>query len=202
MATMYRSLSFSIKGTYPLMFHNGRLADPLNHYAKAMKEITSKRKKTDADHQALYDLEWEGSLYVNDQNQVIIPGINIEAAFIEGAKKQRLGPAFKAGFLCDEDFPLKHDGPKDIEKLKSMDRFRDKRGVKVNGSRVIRCRPIFGSGNGWWGLDFTVQYLPDVLNESQVRSTLDIIGRLVGLGDHKPKYGRFEVLTGAKTAAA
>lgn len=186
---LYRTLELSIRGTFPIMFHNGQLADPLNPYSKRMKEITSKRKKTDADHQMLYDIEWEGSLYLNDKQEVIVPGTNIEAAFVEGSKKQRLGPQFKAGFLCDENFPLKYDGPKSLDKLRASDKFRDKRGVKVNGSRVIRCRPIFVT----WSLDFAVQYLPDVLNESQVRSTLETVGRLVGLGDHKPKYGRFAV---------
>ncbi len=42
-----------------LMMHNGRTKDPLDPYAKALKKLTGKRKKTDADYLEISRLEWE-----------------------------------------------------------------------------------------------------------------------------------------------
>ena len=60
----YHSLTFRIIGASPLLHHNGQLADPLNPHAKAMARVSSKRKKTEADHAELSDLEFMGSLYL------------------------------------------------------------------------------------------------------------------------------------------
>ena len=186
---MHREIMFKIKGLSPLMLHNGQLADPLNPYTKRVKAITSKRKKTDEDYEALYQIEWEGSLYLNSDRRVVFPGLNLESAMVEGAKKQKMGDAAKAGILIEDDFLIEYDGPKDLEKLKADKRFRDIRGTRVQNGRVMRCRPIFIP----WGLSFTLHYLPEMMNESQVVEILATVGRIIGIGDFTPKYGRFSV---------
>ena len=65
----------SIEGTAPLLMHNIRLADPLNPIAKAMKAISSKRKKTDDDLAQLARLEFEGGLYVLPDLGPYLPGV-------------------------------------------------------------------------------------------------------------------------------
>jgi hypothetical protein len=45
-----------------------------------------------------------------------------------------------------------------------------------------------------WELDFTVHYLPDILNDAQVREAMVTAGRIIGLGDYRPKFGRFDVV--------
>jgi hypothetical protein len=186
---MHKGIMFKIKGLSPLMLHNGQLADPLNPYTKRVKTITSKRKKTDEDYEALYKIEWEGSLYLNSDHRVVFPGQNLEAAMVEGAKKSKLGEVAKAAILCDSEPLIEYDGPKDLAKLKADLRFRDVRGTRVQNGRVMRCRPIFVP----WGLSFTLEYLPDMLNESQVVDILATVGRIIGIGDFTPKYGRFTV---------
>jgi hypothetical protein len=186
---LHKEIEFTVKGAAPLILHSGDLCDPLNPYAKRMKEITSKRTKTEADFQTLYDLEWEGSLYRDEDDRPIIPGENIEAMLTQAGKKRRLGDAFKAGLLCDGEWTLDHDGPKTFDKLKADRRFRDVRKVKIKQNSVMRCRPIFSP----WSLKFTIKYLPDLLNESQVVEAVKVAGQIIGLGDYRPKYGRFVV---------
>ena len=190
MAVSLSAVDYTIKGIVPIIQHNGQLADPLNPASKAMKSITSKRKKTDEDFQALYDAEWMGSLYLNEENRVVIPGQNIEAMMVEGAKKQRLGEQSKAAIICDGSWVLAHEGPKDLGKLSADTRFRDIRKVRIQANSVMRCRPIFPA----WSLKFTLHFLPDLLNKSQVDEILETCGRIVGLCDFTPKYGRFEVV--------
>ncbi len=188
--SLYTSIQFHIRGIAPLLLHNGQLADPMNPHSKAMKVVSGKRKKTDEDYAAMKRLEWIGSLYVNEKMQPVIPGVNIEAMMIEAGKDQKMGEPFKAGVLCDGEWPIIYDGPKTIEALWESGNFIDVRGVRVQTSRVMRTRPIFRS----WELKFKIDYLPDVLNESQVREAVVTAGRKKGLCDYTPKFGRFEVV--------
>lgn len=70
--------------------HSGQTADPLNHYAKALKAVSSKRSKTDADHEEMSKIEWFASLYLDKSQRVILPDYLLEAAFINGAKNRSL----------------------------------------------------------------------------------------------------------------
>ena len=42
------SVKFRLEGVAPLIMHNSRGADPLNEYAKRLKEVTKKRAASDA----------------------------------------------------------------------------------------------------------------------------------------------------------
>jgi len=191
---MYKEKTFKIKGISPLLLHNGDLANPFNKWTKAMKVITGKRKKTDADHEELSRLEWLGSFYVNEENRPIIPGTNFESMLIQAGKKSKLGESFKAGMICENDSFIEYDGPKTVEEIwnKCGHKFTDIRGVKLNGkTRIMRTRPVFHK----WSIEFKVSYLPDILNESQVVEAVTTAGRIIGLGDYKPRFGRFEVVS-------
>jgi hypothetical protein len=187
---MFRSLRVKVKGVSSILMHNEQLADPTNPIARAMKEITSKRKKTDSDYQALADLEWQGGLYLDEKNRPVIPGEIIEATFIAGARKLRLGEQSKSAIVCDDNWPLAYEGPKTADKLKPLPQFRSTMGVVVNRSRVMRTRPIFSN----WSLEFDLQYDDESLNLEQVKQVLGIAGKQCGFCDNRPKFGRFEVL--------
>lgn len=185
---MYEAVKFKLTGVCPLLMHNGQLANPLNPIVRKMKEITSKRKKTDSDLMELARLEFMGGLYVDDKGQPCVPGELIEAMLAKGAAESKLGKKFKAGLICDGNFKLEYEGPKDADKLWDNGKFRDTRGAKVGQSRVMRTRPIFHD----WSLIVTVQFLPSVMNRSNVTDAMAIAGQLVGLGDYRPKFGRFQ----------
>jgi hypothetical protein len=180
------------------------MASPLDPIAKEMKRVHGKRAKTDADHELLAYLEWLGALYTTESgtfqvsgNEVQVdgfgapcwPGECIEAMLVAAAKKNKLGQQFKAGLICDGNWPLIYDGPKDIGALMHNPDFRDMRMVVISRARVMRTRPIFHR----WGLKFAVHYLADVLNESQVLDAVQVAGRLIGLSEYRPKFGRFEL---------
>ena len=69
----FKVFDVQIEGISPIIFHNLRLANPLGEYAKKIKEITAKKKKTDAELIKLQELEFLGSLYYNDEIGVYIP---------------------------------------------------------------------------------------------------------------------------------
>lgn len=186
---MFESIMFTIKGMAPLLMHNGLLADPLNPITKAISKISSKKKKTEADHMEMGRLQWMGSLYLDAQGKLIIPAENIKAMLIRAAVKNKLGTAFKAGVFCFEDPQLEYDGPKKKEKLWEDVRFRHRVPVKILMARVMRTRPMFSD----WSMAFELKYLPEVVDVDQVKEAVVIAGRLIGLGDWRPNYGRFEI---------
>jgi hypothetical protein len=186
-----KTLKMRFTGVRPLLMHNGRLADPLCQYTREMKKITGKgRKKTDEDLLELRHLEWRGGMYEDDKGRPCIPGDNIHAALVEGARKQRLGKDVDAGILVDAvSFPLKFNGPKKLDELYSDPRFVDVRGAVVGQGRVMRTRPKFNE----WSLDIEVGFDPSMINEEQLLDAAIACGEKCGLGDNTPRYGRFTV---------
>jgi hypothetical protein len=185
---MYHTFHCKIIGVSPLIMHNGQLADPLNPLAKAMKQLSGKRDKTDADLAELARLEWYGSLYLED-GAPCMPGEVLEAHLIESAKKRKKGPQAKAGIYCDGNSPLLYEGPRDPEALWAHPEFRLTVGARVQRNRVMRTRPIFRE----WALRVQIAFNDTLLNTADTHEFLRLGGEHIGLGDWRPKFGRFEV---------
>jgi hypothetical protein len=187
------SVQIRLQGVSPLLCHNGQTADPRNTYAKAMKAVSSKRKKTDADYDEMARLEWLAGLYRID-GDLVIPDYVIESAMIKGAMKSKRGTQARCGLFFTEHASLEFDGKPDaitdetLEDMFSSGKFTHTIGVKVSMSKVMRTRPIFRN----WGITITAQYDPDVLNMRDVEEIAVDAGKLVGIGDWRPKHGRFD----------
>ena len=187
------TIKICLQGVSPLLCHNGQTADPRNTYAKAMKAVSSKRKKTDADLDELARLEWLAGLYRSGA-ELVIPDYVLESTMIGGAKKSKRGPQAKCGMFFTEHAVLNFIGkPAEIndqtlaEMFESGD-FTHTIGVRVGMSKVMRTRPIFRN----WSCEALVQYDPDVLNKRDIEEIAIDAGKLVGLGDWRPKHGRFD----------
>jgi hypothetical protein len=157
-----------------------------------MKAVSSKRKKTDADYDELARLEWFAGLY-RFQEELVVPDYVLEAAFINGAKKSKRGPQAKCGLFFTEhavlDFPGKpaEISDKTLSEMFASGQFTHTAGVKVGMAKVMRTRPMFRN----WNLKATAQFDPDVLNLRDIEEIAADTGKLVGVGDSRPKHGRF-----------
>src|ERR1700760_417784 len=120
---MYSALNARISGIAPLIMHNGQTADPLNRYAKLMKEISGKRKKTEADFMEMAKIEFLAGLYMGPKGP-IIPAVMLEANLVRGARKTKTGQLVEAGVICDQHAILEYDGPRTGEELFANDKFR------------------------------------------------------------------------------
>lgn len=186
---MLQTVQFKIRGISPLLMHNGQTADPLNKFSKAIKEISGKRKKTDEDYAEMSKIEWMAGLYVDREGMLIIPSGVMESAIQEGAKKQKLGKAFKSAVFVETDCKLEIGVKKKAVELWGDDNFRDVRGVRISQSRVMRTRPIFAN----WSTIVEVVFDDEQVNESDVVRAMEDTGSKVGLCDYRPKFGRFEI---------
>lgn len=183
-------IKIRITGTSPLMMHADTFANPLNPATKAHKELTSKRKKTDEDHLAIARSEFVSGCYWNKVDGFFIPGQNLDATFLAGAKLQKLGTHWKRGALVLENrVKLLHAGPETPEDLWESPANVDCRGVKVGTAKIMRYRPIFLE----WGAELTLTVNPEVLNVQEGKKAIEDGGALIGVCEYRPRFGRFEV---------
>jgi len=147
-----------------------------------MKRLSSNRKKTDDIHEEMARVEWFGGLYTGDDGEPCIPSDNLTACIQAGAKKSKLGKQFSAGVYVN-------DGPRDPEALWEDKRFVSRKSAKVGTSRIIRTRPIFHN----WTATFTLTFDPELVNQEQVEKALEDAGIQCGVGDWRPRHGRFRV---------
>lgn len=188
---MQKTFKARLTGISPLLMHSCANLDPTSPMARAIKEITSKRKnKTDADLAELKRLEWRSGLYVDEKDQPAIPADNILAVVIEGARKSKLGKQAQAAVFEKKAFyPINYEGPKGINELYEDGRFCDYRPVRNQQNRVMRARPIFRQ----WSVDIELIVEDSLLNPKDLKKALEDAGEQVGLGDFRPRHGRFLV---------
>lgn len=183
-------LKLKITGTSPLMMHSDKLANPLDPATKAHKSLTSKRKKVDEDHLAIAKSEFISGCYWHESCGFYVPGQNLDATFLAGAKLQRMGTHWRRGALVLENrVKLLHAGPASPEALWESPSNVDCRGVKVGMAKIMRYRPIFLE----WAAELTVHVNTDVLDLEEARKAIEDAGTLIGVCEFRPRFGRFEV---------
>jgi hypothetical protein len=182
--------TLTLTGRTPLVVHNSRLADPEDEIVRQIKEITSKRKKTDEDHRTVGRLEWYGGLYLGDDREPVLPTANVRRCLVEAAKTRKLGKQLgRAVSFVEFLTPIIYDGPKDIDKLYSRPEFRLRASVVNNGqSRIMRVRPKFPA----WEITADLELLDDMLNPNDLKDIASLAGLIEGLGDNRVNgFGRF-----------
>ncbi len=183
-----QELKLKMTGVSPLILHNGQMADPQNEWAKELKAISGKRHKVDADLDEMSRIEYFAGLYMTD-NGPCLTDLCIEACIIAGAKKFKRGPDAKAGIFADGHADLVYDGPRSPEGLFEDKSFVLRVPVKVGQSKVVRTRPIFRS----WSCVSNITYDEDVIDENEIIQFAEKAGHVCGIGDWRPKHGRFSV---------
>lgn len=185
------TIKITIKGIAPMLMHSDVTANPLDPWTKKLKEFTSKRKKTDEDHLEISKIEFQASMYWDPKKGYYMPSQNIEACLLASAKMFKLGTTIKQAVLISEngtfDFPDKNKNP---ETLYNDALYVDMRTVKVQQAKNVRTRPIFTE----WSSKFEILLDTDKMNIADLKNILQNAGKYAGLGDYRPKYGRFEVV--------
>ncbi len=182
--------TITMTGFRPLLMHSARLANPLDKTVKAMKAISQKRTKTDDDHIELARLEFAGSMYIHEQYGPFIPGENIERCLVDGGKLSKKGTALTRGLFIKTDFnPLIYKGPRTVAELWEDENFRHVASVKVQQNRVMRTRPHFRD----WEVVAEGVLDPTVMDPAELGAIAETAGNMIGLGDYRPRFGRFSV---------
>ena len=169
----------TIEGTAPLLFHRWNVESVA---AKAKAAKGSKAKKSD---------DVESYVYRNDRGHLALPGEYLRQAIIHAAKfmqdprspRKSAMDLFKAGIVVLTE--LADLGVKDWDYI-------DQRRVMVQRNGVTRERPAMRSG---WRTTVELQVLlPEYISREKLGEALGNAGRLVGIGDFRPTYGRFQIV--------
>lgn len=135
-----------------------------------------------------YSEEYEAAAYRLEDGTLYQPSSHIEMAMVKAAAnfqitgkgKKTYKDLVKAAVTIDPVFiPHIHQ---DFEV--------DKRAVRIKTSRVLRQRPRLDK----WALEFEITILEPQLPGNILKEILDYAGRYVGIGDYRPKFGRFQVV--------
>lgn len=181
-------ITITMEGTAPLLMHNSRLANPLDPTAKALKAISGKRKKTDDDYGTMARLDHFGGLYLDPDIGPYIPGENIARCLVDGARITKAGKNVERALFVSSDVnPLSYQGPRTADTLWADENFRHTAIVRIGIKRLMRCRPIFRQ----WKTQATAILDTTVISLEELQAITEQAGIMVGLGDWRPRYGRF-----------
>ena len=169
----------SVEGTAAFLFHRWSV-DGVEAKSKAAKG--SKAKKED---------DLESYVYRTPNGNLAIPSEYFRMSIINAAKykqdprspRKSAMDLFKAGIVAlDEHCDL---GVKDWDYI-------DRRRVTIQRNGITRCRPALTSG---WKCTALLQVLlPEYISPVLLNETIQAAGRLVGVGDFRPTFGRFAVI--------
>lgn len=173
-------VNVEIKGTAPLLQHNieGAEAQMLNKGKRKSSGVADDPE------------EWKGFLYkMNGNGKLGHPSSAFESAFVRAArdfkadKRRTMAEIAKAALFCNETM---------IELVGKTGPDRVNRSSVVNPNtrgRGFRYRPEFDAG--WVGRFSITLADPDLLPESKAHEIAEHAGRMIGIGNWRPKFGRF-----------
>ena len=171
--------SVTIEGVAPILFHAWN-CESVDSKAKAKKG--SAEKKSD---------DVESYVYRNEKGNISIPGEYLKGAIV-GAAKFRQDPRsprksaadlFKAAIISLT--PLADLGAKDWDYL-------DRRRVVIQRNAITRSRPAMKEG--WRATFLLMVNLPEYVDPAMLNETIAAAGKLIGLADFRPSFGRFNVV--------
>ena len=165
-------------GAADLLFHRWN-CESVEAKSKAAKN--SKAKKED---------DIESYIWRNEKGELCIPGEYFRQSLIHAAKfkqdprspRKSAMDLFKAGIVS-----LTQLAPLGCDEWDYLDTRR----VTVQRSGVNRTRPAMRIG---WKVDLQFQILtPEYIDPFLFQDVLNTAGRLVGVGDFRPTYGRYNI---------
>lgn len=174
----YRVL-VEIIGTSPILFHRWNCESV---EAKARAKKGSSEKKTD---------DIETYLYRDSRGYIAIPGEYLRMAVILTAKyeqdprspRKSMFDLMKAALVSLTEYAS--TGVKEPDYI-------DKRRVVIQRNAITRSRPALKEG---WRAGFILMVnLPEYVDSQKLNQMIQMAGRINGLGDFRPTYGRFNVV--------
>ena len=178
-ASIPYSVHVELEGASDFLFHRWNCEAVA---AKANAAKNSAAKKTD---------NIESYVYRNDKGELCVPGVYLRGAIINAARfrqdprspRKSAMDLYKAGIIATTS--LASFGVKDWD-------YTDVSRVTVQRQGVNRTRPAMRAG---WRLAFDLEVLlPEYIDRNSLREVIESAGRLVGIGDFRPTYGRFGIV--------
>ena len=130
--------------------------------------------------------EAERKTYRNSEDNLFIPSSHFKASMIKASTdfkmvgKKSYKEYVKSGvfispteIILDKQTYTIHEEP-----------------VVIQRARVMSWRPRFDE----WNCEFEIEITDEAINPETLMEILETAGKYKGVGDHRPEYGRFEVV--------
>jgi len=151
-----------------------------------MKQLIKTLSKNPADEKAFTE-EAEAYTYRNSEGYYI-PSFQIEACLVKAGTSERVAGQGKKTYK-DYMNAFVMVEPEEI-RITPQEYTLDRRFVRVQRSRIMRTRPKWRKG---WTARFQLVVLDDSIPTQILQRILEYGGMYVGIGDWRPRFGRFEV---------
>ena len=183
-ATMQPEIvTFLVKGISPLLQNN-----PASFIGAGDNEefLTAGKKQYNDEEEARL------RLYLDHNGTHCHPCEAFTKAMVKAVAGKKFGKVFatsaiKGSVFITEPFAVIED-----DKGRPAEKYTiDRRPVVIGKSRVLRCRPCWSP----WQMRVALEVDVAILSPEQVRDSLALAGRIVGIGDYRPQcgggFGRF-----------
>ncbi len=172
------SVQVTVQGSADFLFHRWN-CEAVDEKAAAAKN--SAAKKSD---------NIESYVYRMENGEIAIPGEYLRGSIINAAKfrqdprspRKSAMDLFKAAIVVTT--PLATLGCREWHYL-------DKRRVMIQRNGINRVRPAMRTG--WKATFDLLVMLPEYVDPNALRETIESAGRLIGIGDFRPTFGRFGI---------
>ena len=173
------TVTVKIEGAADFLFHRW---NPDAIETKKNDGKGSKSKKTD---------DLESYVYRNEADELCIPGEYLRQSIIHAAKfrqdprspRKSAMDLFKASIVVLT--PLASLGKHKWD-------YEDRRRAVIQRNGINRVRPAMHVG---WQAEFQFMVnLPEYVDRNTLREVIEQAGRLIGVGDFRPSFGRFGVI--------
>lgn len=182
-------VNVQVEGIAPLMQHRFPMPD-FADLSKGGKKSTGEIDRTQ---------EWRDYLYADSEGNIYQPATHFDGCLvkaaagykIQGARGKTYKDLFRGNVFTSPDTILHGvKVPENLDADADKPLYLDVRPVVVQRARVVRIRPCFKPG---WKLDFEITVLDDQIPPNVLQEVLSLAGRTVGIGDFRPRFGRFMV---------
>ena len=160
-----------VKGRAPLLMHK---FNPDNGGSSRRKQVYVPNE------------EAEKATYRTEKGELYLPNTHFKASMVKAStdfkmKGQKTYKDYiKAGVFIEEEEIV----------LDQQEYVIHAEPVVIGSARVMSWRPKFKE----WSCEFTMALTDEMLDKSTVKEILISAGRFKGVGDHRPEYGRFDVV--------
>ena len=179
------SVRVKIRGTQPILFHAWNSESVAEKAAAKKGSVT---KKTD---------DIESYVYRDEHNNICLPSRYIIRSIVEAGRnfqdprssRKSAKDLVQAAVMADEILsPMLVKG-KPVQEWDYLDQQR----VCIMRSAITRVRPAFNKG--WEAIFTLICQVPEHITPEFLRKLIDNAGLLIGVGDFRPTYGRFQVVS-------
>lgn len=182
--------SITIRGLETLMFNRMPMLDKPKSESKAAAKVDPTEREW---------ATWREKLYWDNDGQVIIPGENIHECLkdackywgqrIPGEGQKTYTDVIASGAVLEPIYLGVHKDSELILPDGRMCNGNPSKGKK-SGAKVFKVRPILRP----WGGTFKIHVFDARLNKSILSTIVSYAGMFRGIGEWRPKFGRFELV--------